>query len=222
MSYPITVNHITGLPQTAYRNGVGAYEGVVAHATATYNDSDEGERTFESTHWHSAYVHYFVDEDSITEVADPRFQAWGAGAQANPRFVHVELCQSKDATKFANAYARYTWLLAKLLFARKLGVTLDKTFWGHADVTHILGGTTHEDPYEYLASHGVSKAKLVADVQAQYNAMAAPVHTYYTVVDGDTLWSIANKFKTTVAALEKLNAAKDLDPLQIGTKLIVK
>jgi N-acetylmuramoyl-L-alanine amidase len=225
MAYPIIVKLIPNLPQKAYRNGVGAYEGVVAHATATYNDTTEGERTFECSHFENAFVHFFVDEDTIEQVADTKYLAWGAGAVANARYVHVELCQSKDPAKFAAAYSRYVWLLAKLLFDRKLGVSLRKTLWGHDDVTEVLGGTTHTDPYEYLASHGKSKAEFVADVTAAYNKLAAPVaptHVYHVVVSGDTLWDIANEYKTTVAKIQSLNAAKDLEPLQIGTKLIVK
>lgn len=43
----------------------------------------------------------------------------------------------------------------------------------------------------------------------------------HTVVKGDTLYSIAKKYGTTVANLQTLNPKVDADSLQIGQKLIV-
>ena len=37
-------------------------------------------------------------------------------------------------------------------------------------MTHHLGGTHHEDPIDYLKSHGVSEAQFRADVQRAYNS----------------------------------------------------
>lgn len=174
MSYPITQNLIPGLPKNPYRKGVSAYEGVVAHSTATPGADDVRERNFEAAHWKEAFVHFFVDWDSITQVADSNYVAWGAGPNANQRFVHVELCETPDAAKFNQSYARYTWLLAYILYGKRLGVKRQSTLWTHADVTRILGGTTHQDPVAYLQSHGVSIDKLVTDVTVEYNKMAGP------------------------------------------------
>jgi len=44
---------------------------------------------------------------------------------------------------------------------------------------------------------------------------------YYQVKKGDTLYSIAKKFKTTVAVLKKINSLKN-NSLSIGLKLLVK
>jgi len=43
----------------------------------------------------------------------------------------------------------------------------------------------------------------------------------HTVVNGESLWTIANKYKTTVDAIKKLNGLKT-DKLSIGQKLVVK
>ena len=47
--------------------------------------------------------------------------------------------------------------------------------WTHSDVTHYLGGTDHEDPNDYLKSHGVSEAQFRADVQRAYNNSSVDV-----------------------------------------------
>lgn len=47
--------------------------------------------------------------------------------------------------------------------------------WTHSDVTHYLGGTDHEDPIDYLKSHGVSESQFRADVQRAYNNSSVDV-----------------------------------------------
>ena len=174
MSYPITQKIIPGLPKDPYRHGVSAYEGVVAHATATPEASAEREAEYFRQNWSKAkaFVHYFVDWDSIVQTADIDYRAWGAGPEANDRFVHVELCETANEAKFKESYKRYVWLLAWILYRKRLGVTRRGSFWTHHDVTDVLGGTTHTDPDGYLKKHGVTVDKLFADVKAEYNRMA--------------------------------------------------
>lgn len=172
MSYPIIVNLIPGLPKQPYNGSVGAYVGVIAHATANYGDSADGERNYESTTWQNAFVHFFVDDQKILQVADTNYICYGAGRTANHLgYVQVELCQSSDSAKFAKAYAMYTWLLAKLLYDKKLGVVDGVTLMSHAQVSAKWHETTHTDPIDYLVSHGKTWANLVADVTAQYKEM---------------------------------------------------
>ncbi|MEB8721927.1 N-acetylmuramoyl-L-alanine amidase, partial [Bacillus cereus] len=47
---------IPGLPQVEYRNGYGAYEGVVAHSTATPEAPAINIRNYEARTWRSAFV----------------------------------------------------------------------------------------------------------------------------------------------------------------------
>lgn len=172
MAYPITRAHIAGLPQQPYRHGIGAYEMVVGHATADNGATDENELTFFTREWAKlqAFPHTFTDWDSITELADPKYKAWGAG-NANPRAVHVELCQTKDPAKFRASYARWVWVIAYYLFQRKLGVRDGVTLVSHDWVSKNLGGTNHSDPIEYLKTWGVSWAQVVKDVAAAYATM---------------------------------------------------
>lgn len=57
--------------------------------------------------------------------------------------------------------------MAKIL--RDRGLSVEKGLWTHYDVTKYLGGTDHEDPLDYLKSHGMSEAQFRADVQRAYN-----------------------------------------------------
>ncbi|MEK4695526.1 N-acetylmuramoyl-L-alanine amidase [Bacillus sp. FSL M8-0063] len=158
---------IPDLPKQPYRNGVGAYEGVVAHSTATPEAPAINIQKYESRTWRSAFVHYAVDWNETIQIADTKYIAYGAGPGANKRFVHVELCETRDYEKFKRSYDKYVKLLAKIL--RDRGLSVEKGLWTHYDVTKYLGGTDHEDPLDYLRSHGVSEAQFRADVQRAYN-----------------------------------------------------
>ncbi|KXY68782.1 MULTISPECIES: N-acetylmuramoyl-L-alanine amidase [Bacillus] len=158
---------IPDLPKQPYRNGIGAYEGVVAHSTATPEATAINIQKYESRTWRNAFVHYAVDWDETIQIADTKYIAYGAGPGANARFVHVELCETKDYEKFKRSYDKYVKLLAKIL--RDRGLSVERGLWTHYDVTKYLGGTDHEDPLDYLRSHGVSEAQFRADVQRAYN-----------------------------------------------------
>ena len=164
---------IPGLPKVEYRNGYGAYEGVVAHSTATSEAPAINIRNYEVRTWRSAFVHYATDWDETIQIASTKYQAWGAGPAANKRFVHVELCETADYAKFKQSYEKYVRLLARILKDNNLSV--EKGLWTHSDVTHYLGGTDHEDPIDYLKSHGVSEAQFRADVQRAYNNSSVDV-----------------------------------------------
>lgn len=158
---------IPGLPKVEYRNGYGAYEGVVAHSTATPEAPAINIRNYEARTWRSAFVHYATDWDETIQIASTKYQAWGAGPAANKRFVHVELSETSDPTKFKKSYERYVKLLAKILRDRNIDPSIG--LWTHKDITYKLGGTDHEDPIDYLRSHGVSESKFRADVLKAYN-----------------------------------------------------
>ncbi|MCU5005711.1 peptidoglycan recognition protein family protein, partial [Bacillus pacificus] len=164
---------IPDLPKQPYRNGVGAYEGVVAHSTATPEAPAINIQKYESRTWRSAFVHYAVDWNETIQIADTKYIAYGAGPGANKRFVHVELCETRDYEKFKRSYDKYVKLLAKIL--RDRGLSVEKGLWTHCDVTKYLGGTDHEDPLDYLRSHGVSEAQFRADVQRAYNNSSVEV-----------------------------------------------
>ncbi|WP_197230497.1 N-acetylmuramoyl-L-alanine amidase, partial [Bacillus thuringiensis] len=159
---------IPDAPKTPYRGGVGAYEGVVAHSTATPEAPAINIQRYETRTWRKAFVHYAVDWNETIQIASTNYIAYGAGPAANQRFVHVELCETADYAKFKRSYEKYVRLLARILKDNNLSV--EKGLWTHNDVRKYLGGTDHEDPIDYLRSHGVSEAQFRADVQRAYNS----------------------------------------------------
>lgn len=234
MTYKIINNLISGLPKEPYRKGVGAYEGVVAHATAVNNVADERQVEAFKNNWRTfgAFVQYFVDWDSIRQTASIDYKAWGAGSKANPRYVHVELCETSDPKKFAESYKRYVWLLAWVLKRKNLGVTDTKTLLSHDWISRNMGGTTHTDPIGYLKKHGKTWADLVKDVKTEYAAMSTPtaqkaevetvkpvVYATHKVKSGESLGKIAAKYGVKTAALATLNKIKDPDFIQVGQVL---
>lgn len=54
------------------------------------------------------------------------------------------------------------------------------------------------------------------------SAKPAPAATTYTVKKGDTLSAIAVRYKTTTAALAKLNGIKNINLIHVGQKLTIK
>lgn len=164
---------IPGLPKVEYRNGYGAYEGVVAHSTATPEAPAINIRNYEARTWRSAFVHYATDWDETIQIASTKYQAWGAGPAANKRFVHVELSETSDPVKFKKSYERYVKLLAEILKDRNIHPSIG--LWTHKDITYKLGGTDHEDPLDYLKSHGVSESQFRNDVLKVYNGHSVSV-----------------------------------------------
>jgi N-acetylmuramoyl-L-alanine amidase CwlA len=167
--YQINKNYIPNLPQIPFRNGIGQYEGVVMHATAVFNDSANGERSYETNHWNEAFVTTFSDDTQILEVSDPNYICYGTGHSANQLYLSNELCQSHDYAKFLLAYDRWVWLAAYQLFQRKLGVVDNVTLSTHHQCTIRFKEGSHTDPDDYLKEHGVTWQQVVNDVSAYYN-----------------------------------------------------
>ncbi|EOP26120.1 N-acetylmuramoyl-L-alanine amidase [Bacillus toyonensis] len=164
---------IPDLPKQGYRYGVGAYEGVVAHSTATPEAPAINIRNYEARTWRNAFVHYATDWDENIQIASTKYRAWGAGPAANARFVHVELSETSDSIKFKKSYERYVKLLAEILKDRNIHPSVG--LWTHKDITYKLGGTDHEDPIQYLKSHGVSESQFRNDVLKAYNGDSVSV-----------------------------------------------
>ena len=127
------------------------------HDTANDNSTITGEVNYMKNNYNSAFVHAYVDGNRIIETANTDYLAWGAGAPANERFIHVELVHTHDYDSFARSINNYADYAATNL--RYYGLKPDSaeydgagTVWTHKAVSTYLGGTDHSDPHGYLAA----------------------------------------------------------------------
>ncbi|MCZ8512391.1 N-acetylmuramoyl-L-alanine amidase [Paenibacillus filicis] len=174
--YPVNVDWIDGLPEIPFHDGVGAYTCVVMHYTDSPHDTAKGERNYEAGHYQDAFVHEFIDPKEIIQVANPDYIAYGAGHEINPYAIHLELCHADNQQDFDLSYDMWCERAAEYLFKNKLSVSKAQadgsgTLWSHYDVTHILGGTDHEDPIEYLAKWGKTWQDVIDTVSRYYDAL---------------------------------------------------
>jgi len=188
MLYPVEQKWIDVSPQQGYRAGVGAWEGVVLHFTDNYTSSIDGEVSFMTNNYPSSgvYVHEFVAADRVVQTADPQYRAQGAGKYANPRYIHIELCVAHNLADFTDSLDRWCQRAAYYLSQRGLGVVpasakgdgvlgnISGTLWSHWDVTKLLGGTTHQDPIEYLGKWGIQWRDVIIRVQSWYKQLTEP------------------------------------------------
>ncbi|MCE4955692.1 N-acetylmuramoyl-L-alanine amidase [Macrococcoides caseolyticum] len=173
-------------PKIAYRNGVGKPEGIVAHETANPNSTIDGEISYMKNNYHNAFVHAFIDDKRIVETADTDYISWGAGAQANPRFINVELVRVYGKEAFSRSINNYAdYFATNLLY---YGLPLDNadydgqgTVWNHKGVSNFLGGTDHTDPIGWFQQNNYSFDEFYSLVSEKYNqklnAYAQPAPT---------------------------------------------
>lgn len=164
---------IPGMSKNPFRKGLGAYEGVVAHATAN-TATALNEIKFMTGNHKNASVHFFVDWTGIYQCGELDYRRGGAGPVANQRYVHVELCETKDSKQWEKSYEDYCKLNAWILYQKRLGVTDGKTYVSHDWVRKNLGGTTHTDPIGYFKKWDLTWSQHVKDVKAAYDELTAP------------------------------------------------
>lgn len=81
-------------------DGTNKIEYIVIHSTGNYTDTDEGNAKFFVSGTRNASAHYFVDEDSITQVVKDKDGAWHVGDGKNKNGINnnnsigIELCHT--------------------------------------------------------------------------------------------------------------------------------
>lgn len=162
-----------------YRNGVGRPEGVVVHETATPNASAWAEARYFNNNWTKAYtyVHAVVDDQQTIQLSDTDYGVWGAGPQANNRFIQVELCRVNTRSEFVKSVANDASWIASMLY--RYGLTPSRatpsgmgTVWSHHEVSNYLGGTDHVDPDSYFDNWNYSMSEFYSLIKYYYNRLA--------------------------------------------------
>lgn len=169
MSYTIEKRLMSGLPNKA----LTAVKYVIAHESGNGNNTGpnalENEIAYMNRNKAEAFTSHWVgDGGRIVQIAPVGRLQYGCGPKGNPlSYAQVELARTSDKEQFKKDYAAYIWLLRELAKEAGIPVVLDGAGNGiksHRWITDNLKGTTHRDPYSYLASMGISEAQFKLDI----------------------------------------------------------
>jgi N-acetylmuramoyl-L-alanine amidase len=140
-------------------------QGVVLHSTATPEATARNVRDyFNGPPPRSASAHFAVDWVESIIMIPVNEMAWGAGPTANHRYLHIELCETRDAFKFHDSFL--AWIaLARELFTL-FGWPVDpQHLWSHKMISDTFHESTHVDPIPYLVSHNHTWDDVVARIK---------------------------------------------------------
>ncbi|OYS49749.1 N-acetylmuramoyl-L-alanine amidase [Limosilactobacillus reuteri] len=171
--------------QRGYSTSSGVPRGVVIHDTGNENTTTNSEVSYMKQNYSSTqvFVHTFIDNQQILNIADTKYMAEGAGPNANPYFVQFEMPHEYTAASFAKQLGNAAYYTAYILKQNNLPVTKGTkdgggTVWTHAMISSYLGGTNHEDPISYWSTTArklfgttYNINNFVELVQAYYNQM---------------------------------------------------
>lgn len=179
--------------------------------------------------------HWVGGGGGIVQIAQTGKVQYGAGKNANPHaYAQVELARTSNPVWFKKDYLAYVWLLKKLAVeagipnSLNMGTTLaSKGIKTHHWISNNLGGTTHTDPDAYLMQHGIPLTQFAHDLSSTTqkeilspSSPTKPNHLYHIVVKGDSLWSIAKKYHTTLTWLKTINLLSS-ETILIGQRLTI-
>ncbi|WP_143463955.1 peptidoglycan recognition protein family protein [Levilactobacillus enshiensis] len=176
----ITTNIWSGFPKNSYR--YGKPEGVVVHETANPNSTIYNEIAYMKNNYQNAFVHTFVDANSIINIANTKYLCWGAGPIANARYVQFEQVEVHSKAAFASELNNAAYYTAYIL--KQYGLTPKRytTVLSHHDVTNLLGGTTHTDPDGYWTTN----ARTYFGTTYNMDDFVTLVKTQYAALGGTT------------------------------------
>ena len=169
----------------------------ILHDVGTPNGSARNVASYEKRTYNNAYVTFSVGAEGVFQIGEPGYIAWGA-LDANPYApFQIELENTYDQADFEKGYANYIALAREMADRFGIPKTLDAGGAGtpglktHKWVSDNIGGD-HQDPYAYLASHGISKEQFARDLANDVTSPAttAPVASDAKTVGTDVTYSL--------------------------------
>lgn len=151
-----------GFPTSGMGYRHGKPEGVVVHETANASSTIFGEIAFMKNNYNNAFVHSFIDDNHIINIAKTNLMSWGSGGMGNGRYIQFEQTRVHSKKAFAREANNAAYYVAYLLNQYGLEPSLattsnhgsNATVWSHHDVSNYLGGTDHADPTQYYNDSG--------------------------------------------------------------------
>ncbi len=146
---------------------------IIAHEAGNPNNTgaDSLDREISAmNNGRSVFVSHWVGGGGrIVQTAPVGKLQYGCGPNGNPySYAQVEIARTNNKARFKQDYAAYIWLLRKLAHEAGVECKLDNGMNNgiktHEWVTTHLRGTTHVDPYSYLASMGISRSQFAKDI----------------------------------------------------------
>lgn len=188
LGYPhvdLTADIVETFEQESYATESGDPIGVIIHDTGVEYSTIDSEVTYMIDNYDElgVFVHSFIDNDTILEIADASYKAQGAGPNGNSSYIQFEMTHVYTQDDFAMQLANAAYYTAYMLHEYRLPVTVGEedgsgTVWTHEMVSEYLGGTDHIDPTDYWDSSAAELFDTTYDVddfvqlvQAYYNLM---------------------------------------------------
>ncbi|NQI71946.1 N-acetylmuramoyl-L-alanine amidase [Streptococcus suis] len=188
LGYPhvdLTEDIVETFEQESYATESGDPIGVIIHDTGVEYSTIDTEVTYMIDNYDElgVFVHSFIDNDTILEIADAASKAQGAGPNGNSSYIQFEMTHVYTQDDFAMQLANAAYYTAYMLHEYQLPVTVGEedgsgTVWTHEMVSEYLGGTDHIDPTDYWDSSAAEFFETTYDVddfvqlvQAYYNIM---------------------------------------------------
>lgn len=119
-------------------------------------------RNYFNTPQAKASSNYVTDWNGSIECIPYGYKSWSCGAAGNAISVSVELCETSDKVKFDQSL-RHLRDLTQYVLSLNPSIKIVSHKW----VSDNLGGTTHQDPIDYLAGHGISWEDLVSFITSK-------------------------------------------------------
>lgn len=161
----------------------------ILHDVGNPNSTARNNANYLKNHYNDAYVTHVVGAEGIFEVGAPGYVSWGA-LNANPYApFQIELENTDNQADFEKGYKNYIALAREMAGEYGIPLTLDAGGAGtpglktHKWVSDNIGGD-HQDPYAYLASHGISKEQFARDLA---NGVTSPATTAPVASDAKTV-----------------------------------
>jgi N-acetylmuramoyl-L-alanine amidase len=130
----ITKQILSIFEQRGYSTSSGNPRGVVIHDTGNENSTISSEVSYMKQNYSSTrvFVHTFIDNQQIINIADTKYMAEGAGPYANPYFVQFEMPHEYTAASFANQLGNAAYYTAYILKQNNLPCDEgNQRWWGN-------------------------------------------------------------------------------------------
>lgn len=159
LGYPhvnLTEDIVETFEQESYATESGDPIDVIIHDTGVEYSTIDTEVTYMIDNYDElgVFVHSFIDNDTILEIADAASKAQGAGPEGNSGYIQFEMTHVYTQDDFAMQLANAAYYTAYMLHEYQLPVTVGEedgsgTVWTYEMVSEYLGGTDHIDPTDY-------------------------------------------------------------------------